>query len=594
MKHFKLFYALLVAIVALLFTTQKAQSQVTSIEILAAGDSVWGTPCPVPHPVEFYMYGNMYGTNLPNSVDVEVNFGDGNDTTFTALVSTQPTIAVFYTWFTHTYEYPGSYTVQYIVTDASSGVADTIVVPNEVFVGDSCGTVSGTVYLDENSNCQFDPGEPGYSNEMVSISTGGSIIAWDYTNQNGEYSFDVPVGPTYTVSVSNNVPGLTITCPPSGALTVASVPSSGNDIGMECLGGFDVTATVNGWGFRPGFDGTIYFCPRNLRCLPTSGQAMLVIDDPLVTYLSANPSPDYINGDTLVWDYTNLANNYGSYNGLCMAVQVATDTTAQIGDSICVDVVMTPQNGDADPSNNTSTTCMEVRASYDPNDKAVIPAGVGAEGRILNNQKMTYRVRFQNTGTAPAANVYILDTLDANLDINTFRLIETSHPMNLYINGNDRIKFDFPDIWLPDSTSNEPESHGFVVFSIDQKVDLANGTEIENTAYIYFDYNPPVITNTVLNTIDLSLSIMENWVEVPFNITIYPNPAKDLVNIKFDKAVSNATVSLVDISGKVVDTRSINGPLTQLETSQLPAGMYTLVFNHEESELARKKIVLVK
>lgn len=594
MKHIKLIYAFAVALVLLLSTSQKAQSQVTNIDITAAGDSTWYPPCPVPLDAEFYIYGIVTGSNFPSTLQVTVNFGDGSDTIVDAYVSTQPFQPVFSGWFVHTYQYPGSYTVQYIVTDVNTGVADTLTVPNEIFVGDTCGNVSGTIYIDENSNCQYDLGESGYSNELVTISTGGSVIGWDYTNQNGDYSFDVPVGPTYTVSINNTVPGLSITCPPSGSLTVASVPSSGNDIGMECLGGFDVTAHVDGWGFRPGFDGVIRLCPKNLRCLPTSGQAMLVVDDPLVTYLSATPTPDYINGDTLVWDYTNLVNNYNYYYSSCIRVDVATDTTAQIGDSICVDMLITPQSGDADPSNNMSTTCLEVRASYDPNDKAVTPAGIGAEGAILNNQRMTYKVRFQNTGTAPAANVYILDTLDSNLDINTFRLLGSSHPMDLYINGGERIKFDFPDIWLPDSTSNEPESHGFVIYSIDQKTDLPHGTEIENTAHIYFDYNEPVVTNTVLNTIDLTISIEENGMLVPLNVSIYPNPANDLVNIKLDRQLENASISLIDISGRVVGTQVFNGTSLQMETSGLASGVYTLVLDSGDNELVRRKIVLVR
>lgn len=579
----------LLVFVFLVVSYNNAQSQ-HYINIVEATDTFQGSPCPVPLDVEFYMRGNVSTHQFQDSLDIKVYFGDGTDTIFKT-----PIIIYFISWFeasfNHTYEYPGSYTVQYIVAD-STYIADTVTVPNEVFVGDSCGNVSGIIYVDENSNCQYESGEPVYGNQMVTISSGGNNIAWDFTDQNGVYNFDLPTGGVYTASIGNNIPGVTLACPPSGSLTINSIPSTGNNIGVECMAGFDATGFLASTTFIPGRETTVYVCPRNLRCLPVSGQVMMVVDNPLLDVLSANPTPDYINGDTLVWDYTNMI--YTDYVTGCFEVQLLTDSTATIGDIVCMDMIITPQVGDEVPSNNVETYCFEVRASYDPNDKAVTPAGIGAEGAILNNQIMTYQVRFQNTGTAPAANVYILDTLDANLDINTFRVLGSSHPMDLHINGEDKIKFDFPNIWLPDSTSNEPESHGFVIYSIEQKANLTQGTEIVNTAHIYFDYNEPVVTNTVLNTIDLTISVEENGVVVPLNVSIYPNPANDIVNIQSDKHLENATITLMDVSGRVVDTQIANGTSFQLYTGGLSAGVYTMVLDSRNNELVRRKIVLVK
>ncbi|MBK9490010.1 MAG: hypothetical protein IPO07_15465 [Haliscomenobacter sp.] len=57
----------------------------------------------------------------------------------------------------------------------------------------------------------------------------------------------------------------------------------------------------------------------------------------------------------------------------------------------------------------------------------------------------------------------------------------------------------FKNINLPDSTNNEPESHGFVSFRIKDRSGLAEKTTIDNTAYIYFDQNPAIVTNTTQN-----------------------------------------------------------------------------------------------
>ena len=72
------------------------------------------------------------------------------------------------------------------------------------------------------------------------------------------------------------------------------------------------------------------------------------------------------------------------------------------------------------------------------------------------------------------------------------------------------MKFIFNDIFLPDSTTNEPESHGYITYTINQNPDLPNNSKIKNTAAIYFDFNDPVITNTVLNTITNEINTYES------------------------------------------------------------------------------------
>ncbi len=55
---------------------------------------------------------------------------------------------------------------------------------------------------------------------------------------------------------------------------------------------------------------------------------------------------------------------------------------------------------------------------------------------------------------------------------------------------------------MPDSTTNEVESHGFIKFKVNQIPNLAEGIVLENNAGIYFDFNDPIITNTTQHTIN--------------------------------------------------------------------------------------------
>lgn len=143
--------------------------------------------------------------------------------------------------------------------------------------------------------------------------------------------------------------------------------------------------------------------------------------------------------------------------------------------------------------------------AYDPNDKMVQPAYSDA-GYILANQELKYTIRFQNTGNDTARNVRITDILSENLDPTTLKILNSSHPevLTVYMEMEeaDKLIFDFIGINLPDSTTNLMGSQGFVSFSCVPKQRFANpGKKIENTSNIYFDYNQPIVTNTVVSTI---------------------------------------------------------------------------------------------
>jgi uncharacterized repeat protein (TIGR01451 family) len=163
-------------------------------------------------------------------------------------------------------------------------------------------------------------------------------------------------------------------------------------------------------------------------------------------------------------------------------------------------VAQLPQD-DAEPE--VDTECLTITDSFDPNDKLVLPAGVTAEHYTAFGQELEYTVRFQNTGNDYAYRVVVVDTLSDQLDLSTLRVAGASHPYRFAVSGKGRpvLTFTFDNINLPDSTRDQAGSNGLVIFTIKPLKDLPEGTRIENFADIFFDYNPPVRTNTVLNTL---------------------------------------------------------------------------------------------
>ncbi|QHT66432.1 T9SS type A sorting domain-containing protein [Rhodocytophaga rosea] len=159
-----------------------------------------------------------------------------------------------------------------------------------------------------------------------------------------------------------------------------------------------------------------------------------------------------------------------------------------------------------------ATECLPIIDSFDPNDKAVSPQGVSSEYYTPTNKALDYVIRFQNTGTDVAYKVVVVDTLSSHLDISTLQVGAVSHPYKLSVSGKGKLvlTFTFNNINLPDSTRDQLASNGFIKFSIKPLASIAEKTVIENYADIFFDFNEPVRTNTVFNSIyDIPATVVE-------------------------------------------------------------------------------------
>jgi len=134
---------------------------------------------------------------------------------------------------------------------------------------------------------------------------------------------------------------------------------------------------------------------------------------------------------------------------------------------------------------------------------------------------------------------------------------------------------------LPDSNVNEPASHGFFNFKIEHKAGIPLPTIIENTAAIYFDFNPPIVTNNTLHTIDtgfIAIKILgtENILIPEVTINVFPNPFQTQATVQIDSETDYKEIRLevFDLLGRSVKIINSNQPQLTIGRQELSAGQY--------------------
>jgi hypothetical protein len=118
---------------------------------------------------------------------------------------------------------------------------------------------------------------------------------------------------------------------------------------------------------------------------------------------------------------------------------------------------------------------------------------------------------------------------------------------------------------------NEPESHGFVRYSISPNTGLTDGTVVTNTAYIFFDYNPAVVTNTTLNTFVTNIPVVKPILEV-LKTLAFPNPSSDYIYINLP--VLTSKVEVYNSAGSLVQQIIPNKQVVEIGIKDLPMGVY--------------------
>jgi hypothetical protein len=132
--------------------------------------------------------------------------------------------------------------------------------------------------------------------------------------------------------------------------------------------------------------------------------------------------------------------------------------------------------------------------------------------------------------------------------------------------------FSFNPIKLTTIDSDSLHSHGFIQFAIKLRAGLNVGDQIANTAHIYFDFNPAVVTNTALTTIKV-VSTFEPFIQPKINV--FPNPADRQVTLQLPQDINGLGIlDLFTSAGHLLYSNQTTQNIHVIPLQDFSAGTY--------------------
>lgn len=441
-------------------------------------------------------------------------------------------------------------------------------------------TVQGNTKFDSNNNgCDANDLNKAFQKfNITNGSTAGNVIA----SASGNYSIPVSTGshtitpilenPSYfnisPTSFIANFPAQTSTLTQNFCLTANG---NHNDLEVVIL---PITAA------SPGFDAKYKIVYKNKGTTTQSGTLVFNYNDNLMNFVNATLAPNSQTTGVLNWNFTNLLPFETKEITLTFNLNTPTQTPALNGGDVVHYTAQINGTIDETPTDNTFTLNQTVVNSFDPNDKTCLEGTAITQAKV--GDYVHYLIRFENTGTANAQNIVVKDEVDiSKYDVSSLVALNASHNFVTRITGN-VVEFIFENIQLPfDNATND----GYISFKIKTKSNLALGDSFSNSAKIYFDYNHPIITNTYTTTVQNVLGTSEISNDKT-ELSIYPNPVKDVLNIQSKNQIVKAEI--YDVNGRILVSTSLKG--NSINVSELSKGNYIIKLFSKDKTTVHKFI----
>lgn len=452
---------------------------------------------------------------------------------------------------------------------------------------DNASTIQLSTYADLNGNGVKEADEPYLPNQQYALNEDGLTVMTyqDVTNVNLQEG-------SYTLSIKP-ASGWAAADKSSTSLSMPEDNGRSYSFGLTPVQqSTKVDASVMSGATRCGFPTPFTVHYSNSGFTRAKG-TIKVKPAATFAYTSAAPAPSRFSGDTLVWDIDTLEMGMKGK----ILINFTMPGVEHMGDTLLSTLLTSFKAANNETTHASTTTLQQIlTCSFDPNDIQANPAGFGEQHLTLKDQELEYLIRFQNMGTDKAFNIVVQNELQPGFDLATFKVVGSSHDMYTTLKGN-QISFHFNNILLPDDKTDEPGSHGYILYRITPKAGLADSTVLQNQASIYFDYNPAIETNVALNTLVDELPVKSvltsSKAHLPVNMRIYPNPATQTLTVACTGSnCIYSAVSLFNAKGQQVLQAQLHlSSPHQLDVSRLPRGLYLLRIT-QPGKIITRRVVL--
>jgi uncharacterized repeat protein (TIGR01451 family) len=430
--------------------------------------------------------------------------------------------------------------------------------------------VSGHIFFDVNSNGVKDGTDYPVPLQGVRFTPNYYYLS---TDSNGFYSANVDTANYLVFADTSQFPNYHVSPENYNIhLSAYNTADSLNDFALQPVGNVnDLEISITSLGrARPGNNISFQITYRNVGT--TTQDAIVRMEfDSLLVHQTSSPIHSSSSQDTLTWDLLNLR---PAEEGKII-VNFSVPTQVNIDSFIVGGASIIPALPDKTPLNNVNYFWRALTNSFDPNFKEDATGNATVSlSDIYKEQPFTFTVHFQNTGTDTAYNVSIKDTISGYFNRFSVKTIASSHYYRSSMSQG-VYTWTFPNIYLPDSTTNEPASHGFIKYLVKPQPYLFYGDQLKNTAYIFFDYNQPVKTNTTVTTVAMVGSVYSP-LQSNTSLLMVPNPSKDVVKIEFrSPLIGRAYVKILSIDGREIFSNEVEDTSVMLfDLSSCAKGLY--------------------
>lgn len=426
--------------------------------------------------------------------------------------------------------------------------------------------LQGQVYMDKNANCVFDQDDVPKANAIVSLNNGESYTS---TDEEGRYTLFVQNNKTSTIQIfpaNNEVPlcnGAERTVVTSGkdSLLVEDFALKLNQMTPIRLS----YSGSSGYKVKHGY-GAHYLLDCGSEDKAKFPMEVRLTYDSRLSEFKSSVTPTHKSEGYAMWVIDK--------NTTIEVGFVVSPYKIEMGETIDFSATAKPKNTSSAEEDHLTQT---VVSAYDPNDKQCDKDELSAR-----EEQLEYMVRFQNLGTDNARDIHIVDTIDPGIPIEFIQIHKNSHyeryATSYKVRGH-AIVWSFKDIELPPKMEvGDEKSSGFIAYQCGMSEELKVGDVFTNKAYIYFDFQPPVITNTTESVVVDDKKHIAGLTE---DFVVYPNPSSGQLQIQ-SKHLSISSITVFSSDGKLVYESNIAEPSlhSEIQLRHLPAGVYFVSLGH--------------